>query len=229
MRILVVSGSRSLCLLLDQVFQYHALTAEVVTPEVALAACDRPVILYHAARWTTGSSKMVQRLGEQTAALFVVCPDVLRPAVRLAIIQRGAWDGFPADRTSLRILAMVMQRLMVQEMPTRLEWAALVLDVLQGTLSTAEHRHSVTPAEIRLLEALWPTAGAQPGTGLPGQALAELARVPARTVRNHVDHLRLKLEDVTDGSVALVNQRGCGYRLALQCTLPPSSEEQDAR
>jgi DNA-binding response OmpR family regulator len=229
MRILVVSDSRSIGVHLKQVLCQSALTAELVTLEMALAVCDRPVILYHAPRWDAGSSKAVQRLGEQTEALFVVCPDVLRTAVRLAIARSGAQDGFPEDVASVRLLALQVQRFLVRGAPTRLELGPLVLDVLQGTLSTAGRTHPLTPSETRLLLALWPTSAAAPGTGLPGHELAALARMPAPSVRNHAEYLRFKLADLVGDTVAVLHQRGCGYRLALQRETPSANEDTSAR
>jgi DNA-binding response OmpR family regulator len=229
MRILVVSDSRSIGVHLEQALCQRALMVEVVTLETALTACDRPVIIYHVPRWDVGSSKTVQRLGEQTAALFVVCPDVLRPAVRLAIARSGAQDGFPEDAASVRLLALQVQRFLVRGVPTRLELGPLVLDVLQGTLSTAGRAHPLTPSETRLLLALWPTSAAAPGTGLPGHELAALARMPEPSVRNHAEYLRFKLADLVGDTVAVLHQRGCGYRLALQRKAPSLNEDASAR
>lgn len=72
MRILVVSSSRPLSKLIDHYLQQHALATEVVALEAALSACDAPVIVYYSPRWDAGTSKTIQRLGERTAALFVV-------------------------------------------------------------------------------------------------------------------------------------------------------------
>ena len=159
---------------------------------------------------------MVQRLGEQTDAIFVVCPD----ALRLAIARAGAFDGFPDDHTSLRLLALQVQRFLMRGPPTRLELGPLVLDVLQGTLSTAERTHTLTPGETRLLIALWPTGAAGAETGLIGSQLAGLARMPEPSMRNHSEYLRNKLADLVGDVVVLANRRGSGYRLALRDDSP---------
>lgn len=229
MRILVVSGSRPLCLLLDQHLQQHALAAEVVEPEAALAACDEPVVILHIPRWDAPAARTARRLGERTDRLFVVRPEALRPAVRLAIAKGGAHDGFPDDAASLRLLALQVQRLIARSLPTRLELGPLVLDVLQGTLSTPERSHVLTPAEIRLLLALWPTGAARTGVGLPGGQLAGLAHMPEPSVRNHVEYLRGKLADLVGDVVVLGHQRGRGYRLAVQDDSPRAEEGADAR
>lgn len=167
-RIFLVSGSRFLGLFLSQALAERALLATVASLEVVLAAWDRPVILYHAPRWEAQSQRVVEQLAERTDRLFVVCPDVLRPAVRLALAERGARDGFADDRASLRLLALQVERLCVQELSLHLVLGPLVLDVLQGTLCTSQRWCVLTAAEVRLLVALWPRGVCEWGDGGAG-------------------------------------------------------------
>jgi DNA-binding response OmpR family regulator len=220
MRILIVSDNPSLCSVLERSFEQHALTSDVAPLEAAITACDGPVVVYHAPRWDSCSSKMTQRLGEQSAALFVVCPDAMRSMVRLAIAKAGALDGFPEDTASVRLLALRVQRFLYRVSPTRLELGPLVLEVLQGALSTVERTQLLTPGETRLLVALWPMSDAAAEKGLPAHALAVLARMPEPSVRNLVEYLRFKIADLTDDAVVLTHRRGYGYRLVLQEDFP---------
>ncbi|MCL5946905.1 MAG: hypothetical protein M1298_02645 [Chloroflexi bacterium] len=225
MRILIVSSNRSLCLRIDHALQQQALTAELAELGTVLFSCDRPVVIYHAPRWESCISRTVQRLSEQTDNLFVVCPDALAPAGRLAIAESGAWDGYHEDRTSLHLLALQVYRIVIRESSARLELGPLVLDVLGGSLSAAGRMHLLTPGEVRLLRALWPASAAIPEAGLSGYELAALARMPEFSVRNHVAHLRLKIADLAGDTVMLLHQRSCGYRLALRGEAAPGSRD----
>jgi len=229
MRVLLISDSRLVCTVVAQGLQPYALLPEVVELEAALAVGDRPVAILHAPQWDAVAEAAVQRLGACASEVFVISPAAARWATRLAMARSGAADGFPEDRTALGLLALHVQRAVLRRQSGRLELGPLTLDTAHGILGTAERARKLTPAEARLLAVLWATAAAPAPAGLPGGRLSGLAGMPEPSVRNHVEYLRHKLEDLVGDVVVLVHQRGYGYRLELRGGAPGVGRGNGAR
>jgi DNA-binding response OmpR family regulator len=225
MRVLLISDSRLVCTVVAQCLQPYALLPRVVELEATLAAGDRPVAILHVPRWAPADGGVVERLAARASDVFVISPAAARWAARLAMAQHGAADGFPEERTALRLLALQVQRAVVRGQAGRLELGPLVLDTTRGTLGTGERMQTLTPAEVRLLAVLWSTAdGAETAAGLAGGQVAKLARMPEPSVRNHVEYLRRRLRDLVGEAVGIAHERGRGYRLVLRAGERPASE-----
>jgi DNA-binding response OmpR family regulator len=215
MRVLLISDSRLVCTVVAQCLQPYALLPQVIELEATLAAGDRPVAILHAPRWDATACAAVEQLVMCASAVFVISPAAARWVLRLAMAEQGAVDGFPEDRTALRLLALQVQRAVLRGQSGRLELGPLVLDATHGTLGTGKRVQKLTPDEVRLLAVLWTTADIA-SAGLAGEQLSQLARMPEPSVRNHVAYLRRRLEDLVGDTVAIMQERGRGYRLVLR-------------
>jgi len=176
MRVLLISDSRLVCTVVAQCLQPYALLPQVIEFEATLASGDRPVAILHAPRWDAAAGASVERLAVCASEVFVISPAAARWVMRLAMAQQGAADGFPEDRTALRLLALQVQRAVLRGQAGRLELGPLVLETTRGTLGTGERVQTLTPAEARLMAVLWTTADVGGGAaGLAGEQLSQLA------------------------------------------------------
>lgn len=215
MRVLLVSGSRSLLQLLRPLLRAQAVPATEVTLPHALAARDVPVVLYYTEKWDETATATVAELAANRAVVWVICPEATHWAVRLDIVVGGAADAFPDETAALRVLAFQVRRLVGASPPGRLEWGPLTLDTEKRKVSTAEQEESLTPGEVQVLATLWTAYRSSRATWLSLRRLAALAKLPEHSVRNHVQNLREKLAALLGDAEVLQRRSGGGYRLEL--------------
>lgn len=202
MRILLVTGSRLLRLLLDGVLPHYALTAEVVTLQTALSSRNLPPVFLHAERWDEEALAAVRRLTAIKATVYVISPDSTDFRTYLAMLQRGVRDAAVDHPLALEALAFKVRRDAGEEDTARWRLGSCVFVLGEACLYQDGGRIGLAPTEVRLLQRLCLAADTNPASRLTVSQLAqeleasESSRASRESsVRNYITRLRRKLED----------------------------------
>ena len=168
------------------------------------------VVLFETERWDGSAVATLRRLAERGAAVFVIRPAALQLAIYLAMLEHGARDAASEEELALRALALKVQR-WVQQPTTSLSLGALIFDLIEDCLRADGRWLGLTQQEARLLRALYASSS---GGGLFAKELALRLDTSEGVVRNLVQQLRLKLEEL--GQASLLGQDPTrGYFLDL--------------
>jgi DNA-binding response OmpR family regulator len=226
MRLLFVSGNRSLQALLREVFSQHGLSAETVTLRTVLATTEQPVVLLHAELWGTEAEAQVQQLRLVTPYVYLICADAGNPRTYVAVLTSGVRDAASDAPLALHALALKLQWVFRAPEPGRWQVGRRVFVPADGCLYEGDRRWPLAPTEVRLLRRLCVASASTPPGRLTVPALAQELRgqtgkLASResAVRTYIAHLRRKLGDDPDRPT-LLRHDSRGYWLVLG---PPAS------
>ncbi len=224
MRILVLSASRLLRLLLEDVLspftRTHNLTVEAATLSEVRAAHDDPVVLLSFERWDPPAAQLVGELSA-AASVYVILAGPLPPASYLTILGAGATDAAVEDPVALHALALKLHRWQREVRGPRWQIGDLLVDAVEQRIGWRGRWEGLSPAEVRLLWALFQAAVA--GRGLRAQQLAVRLGITEGSVRNVVQRVRRAIEEQLGHPAVLRHDAVRGYFLMLEEPTSPAS------
>jgi len=210
LRVLILGERWLLCHAIEQFLRERGVAAVAGDLGIALGAPQGLVVLFQTERWNGPAMATLRQLVEREVTVFVICPAALQPASYLAMLESGARDAASEEELALRALALKVQR-WVQQPTTSLSLGALIFDLIEDCLRADGRWLGLTQQEARLLRALYASSS---GGGLFAKELALRLDTSEGVVRNLVQQLRLKLEEL--GQASLLGQDPTrGYFLDL--------------
>ena len=199
-RVLILGERWLLCHAIEQFLRERGVAAAAGDLGLALGAPQGLVVLFQTERWNGPATATLRRLTERGVTVFVICPAALQPASYLAMLESGARDAAGEEELALQALALKVQR-WVRQPTTSVSLGAVVFDLIEECLRVDGRRLGLTQQEARLLRALY--AGSS-GGGLFANGLALRLGTSEGVIRNLVQQLRLKLEEL--GQASLLSQ-----------------------
>ncbi|GEM_PF-3449739 len=217
MHVLLTVRSRLVYQVLRDLLRSYDRTFSSVPIEKALAAEDRPGVIYWAREWNREAQAEFSRLAGTTVLPFVICNHLTTLRSRLIVLKSGARGVATEDEDDLEALVLQISRIAAERDASQWRVGRMVFDASERCLYDVGVRVSLSPTEARLLKRLCLESAEDPERRLSTRQLtSELSVLDAglkskeSSVRTYVTRLRRLIEDDPEQPTVL-KHNGKGY------------------